>query len=628
MLHINDLTYRIEGRPLFDQATLAITEGMKIGLVGRNGTGKSTLFRLIAGEITPDAGSISLHPQAKLIWVHQEVPGGHTTVLETVLGFDEERARLLTQAETETDPLKIAEIQSRLSDIQAHSAEARAAEVLAGLGFDQPAIERATGEYSGGWRMRIALAGALFAEPDLLLLDEPTNYLDLEGTIWLEQRLRRMRSTVVLISHDRDLLNNGVDHIAHLRDLKLFAYRGGYDTFEKTFAEQMRQQIIQRDRQEEERRRLQAFVDRFRAKATKAKQAQSRVKRLEKMQEISVYREASVADFHFPNPERRMAPPIVQFDEVSVGYDDTPILKNITLRLDPDDRIGLLGRNGAGKSTFAKLLAGRLDIQSGRMKRHKKLQIAFFTQHQLDDLPHAMSAYDHVARLMPEATEAQKRSRVAQFGFDVARADTPASDLSGGERARLLLHLITFDPPHLLILDEPTNHLDMESRRALADAINEYEGAVIMISHDRHLIETCVDRLWLVDAGSVHSYDADMEEYRRFILAKPDKAVDGSKSASKHSRSNKRKLAAEARAGLVPLEQRQRKAQKEIERLTGIVELIDRALATEDIFRTKPEEAVELSKKRARAEELLTQAEEEWLIAGEALDNARDALTD
>jgi ATP-binding cassette, subfamily F, member 3 len=628
MLHINDLTYRIEGRTLFDQATLALSAGQKMGLVGRNGSGKSTLFNLICGDLTPESGSVSIQRNARLVRVQQEVPGGATSVIETVLSFDTERKQLLEEARTATDPNRIGDIQARLGDIDAHSAEARGAEILAGLGFDQTAIERATGEYSGGWRMRIALAGAIFAEPDLLLLDEPTNYLDLEGAIWLEMRLKKLRSTVLLISHDRDLLNGGVDHIAHLRERKLFAYRGGYDTFEETLAEQARQQLIQRDKQEDERRRLQAFVDRFRAKATKAKQAQSRVKRLEKMQEIALIHDERVSDFHFPDPERRMAPPIIQLDGAAIGYGETPILKQVTLRLDPDDRIGLLGRNGAGKSTFAKLLAGRLDVMDGRMKRHKKLQVAFFTQHQLDDLPAQMSAYQHVAGLMPDATEAQKRSKVASFGFDAGRADTPASDLSGGERARLLMHLITFDPPHLLILDEPTNHLDMESRRALAVAINDYDGAVIMISHDRHLIETCVDRLWLVDAGTVKVYDEDMDAYRRLILSGPQRPPQKAVLGEKAIKADRRREAAQLRGSLVPLEKDVEKAQAEIDRLSGIIALIDKALLTDNIFERKPDEAIELSKKRARAEDLLNKAEETWLERAETLEAARRAVSE
>ncbi|MCG8442846.1 MAG: ATP-binding cassette domain-containing protein, partial [Caulobacterales bacterium] len=514
MLHINDLTYRIDGRLLIEQATVALPDKTKAGLVGRNGAGKSTLLRLIKGEISPETGSVSLRKGARIGAVDQEAPGGPDTIMEVVLAADAERAALLAEAETAADPHRIADIQTRLADIDAHSAEARAAEVLVGLGFSQADLSRPCADFSGGWRMRAALAAVLFARPDLLLLDEPTNYLDLEGAVWLESHLRAYPGGALIISHDRDLLNAAADRIIHLRTRKLFAYQGGYDAFERQLAEQQRLQLKLKDRQEAERKRLQAFVDRFRAKATKARQAQSRVKRLEKMQPVATIVDDPVPPFQFPSPQRHIAPPLIRLEAAAAGYDpDTPILTGLDLRLDDDDRIGLLGRNGAGKSTLAKLLCRRLTPLAGHMRAHKKLQIAFFAQHQIDDLNPGESAADHVRARMPDATEAERRARLGAFGLSQAKADTPAGDLSGGEKARLLLNLVTFDGPHVLILDEPTNHLDMDARAALMDALNAFEGAVLLISHDRHLLEGCVDRLWLAADGAVAPFDDDLDAY-------------------------------------------------------------------------------------------------------------------
>ena len=514
MLHVNDLTYRIEGRMLFDQATLFLPAKTRMGLVGRNGTGKSTLFRLIRGEIQPETGDTRVQKGARIGWVAQEAPGGDESLMDVVLAADTERAALLIEAETATEPNRIAEIQTRLADIESHTAEARAGSILSGLGFTGEEQRRPCREFSGGWRMRVALAATLFARPDLLLLDEPTTYLDLEGVMWLQTYLKTFPGAVLVISHDRDLLNGAMQKIAHLKDGKLTVFDGGYDDFEKALAEKQRLQMKLVEKQEAERRHLQSFVDRFKAKASKAKQAQSRVKRLEKMQVIATTVDDPIAPFDFPNPQRRMAPPIVRMLDLAVGYEPgKPILKGVSLNIDPDDRIGILGRNGAGKSTLAKLLNDKLEPTDGFLRKHKKLQIAFFAQHQIEHLSPEVSAYQHVIELMPEATEAQRRARLARFGLPGDRQETPAKHLSGGEKARLLFNLITFEGPHLLILDEPTNHLDMDSRAALISAINLYEGAVVLISHDRHLIESCVDRLWVVGDGTVTQYDDDIETY-------------------------------------------------------------------------------------------------------------------
>ena len=624
MLHINDLTHRIDGRLLFDQATLFVPAKTRMGLVGRNGTGKSTLFRLILGEQAPDDGAVSLQPGARVGTVEQEAPAGSISVMDYVLQADKERTALLSEAETATDPHRIAEIQTRLADIDAHSAEARAGAILHGLGFSNTDRARACAEFSGGWRMRVAMAATLFAQPDLLLLDEPTNYLDLEGSVWLENHLAKFPGAALVISHDRDLLNTSIHSIVHLKDLKLSVWDGGYDQFQRQLAERQRLQMKMIDRQEAERRHLQAFVDRFKAKASKAKQAQSRVKRLEKMQPIATIVEDPVAPFEFPHSERRMANPLVRFDETATGYsNDKPVLKNLGMRIDIDDRIGLLGRNGAGKSTFAKLLTGALEVTDGAMRMHKKAVVAHFAQHQIDALSPTHSAYTHVLERMPDATEAERRSRLARFGLPNNRQETPAKNLSGGEKARLLMNLITFDGAHLLILDEPTNHLDIDSRAALKSAINDFPGAIVIISHDRDLIETCVDRLWLAEEGSITPYEGDMDDYRRQLLAGDPRPKDKSKPQGGQKTQDRRDAAA-AREKLKPLKVQAAKCEKEIERLKGVLNKIDAGLAVDGLWEKDAALATELTKKRARCVDMIEEAELAWLEAAEAVEMAQN----
>ncbi len=620
MLHVNDLVHHIEGRRLFDQATIALSAGTKAGLIGRNGSGKTTLLRLIKGDLSPDAGSVNVRKGARVGAVDQEAPGGAVSVLDTVLAADAERAALLAEAETAIEPHRIADIQTRLTDIEAHSAEARAAEILAGVGFAQADLARPCSEFSGGWRMRIALAAMLFAKPDLLLLDEPTNYLDLEGAVWLETHLKRYPAAALVVSHDRDLLNASVDQIVHLREGKLFGYPGGYDEFERVLAEQQTLQFKLKERQEAERRRLQAFVDRFRAKASKARQAQSRVKRLEKMKPVATMVESPVAPFDFPKAPRAIAPPIIRLEGVAVGYESNrPVLQGLDLRIDDDDRIGLLGRNGAGKSTFAKLLCDRLTPLSGHMRKHKKLQVAFFAQHQIEDLNPKLSAYHHVVERLPEATEAQRRARLGRFGLEQSKAETPAGDLSGGERARLLMHLVTFDGAHLLILDEPTNHLDMDSRAALVDALNAFEGAVLLVTHDRHLIESCVDRLWLAADGGVAPFEGDMEDYRALVSGRS--TASGSRAIKPTTvKGEARRDAAARRAHLIPLKKEAQRWESEVSRLTTVIATIDKGLAALGLYQQDPTTAADLSKKRARAVALLVDAERKWLDAAETLE--------
>ncbi|OHV76285.1 ABC-F family ATP-binding cassette domain-containing protein [Rhizobium sp. LCM 4573] len=616
MITITDLSARIAGRLLLDNASVTLPAGTKAGLVGRNGAGKSTLFRVITGDLTAETGSVSIPKNARIGQVAQEAPGTEEPLIEIVLSADKERAALLAEAETATDPHRIAEIQMRLVDIDAHSAEARAASILAGLGFDQAAQQRPASSFSGGWRMRVALASVLFAEPDLLLLDEPTNYLDLEGTLWLEDYVRRYPHTVIIISHDRDLLNNAVNSIVHLDQKKLTFYRGGYDQFERQKAEADELQTKAKAKNEAARKHLQSFIDRFKAKASKARQAQSRVKALERMGTVAAVIEDHVQPIVFPEPEKQPASPIVAIQGGAVGYEPgKPILKNISLRIDNDDRIALLGSNGNGKSTFAKFISGRLSPEGGDIKLAPSLKIGFFAQHQLDDLVPNDSPVEHVRRLMPAAPEAKVRARVAQMGLSTEKMSTAAKDLSGGEKARLLMGLAAFHAPNLLILDEPTNHLDIDSRRALIEALNDYDGAVILISHDRHLIEATVDRLWLVNNGTVSNFDGDLEEYRNLVVSagkKKEEKTELIEDAS--SKADQRKANAEKRASLAPLKKKINEIESLTAKLEKQIQALDKELADPALYEKAPAQAAAKAKERGEAAARLSAAEEEWLM--------------
>ncbi|TCU67398.1 ATP-binding cassette subfamily F protein 3 [Bradyrhizobium sp. R2.2-H] len=617
MLAITDLSIRLAGRLLIDQSSVQITPGSRVGLVGRNGTGKSTLFKVIRGELAAEHGSVTLPPRWRIGSLAQEAPNGPESLITVVLKADLERDALLTEAEHATDPHRIAEIQTRLVDIDAHSAPSRAAAILSGLGFSAADQLRPCAEFSGGWRMRVALAATLFAAPDLLLLDEPTNYLDLEGTLWLEDHLAHYPRTVIVISHDRDLLESSVDQILHLERGKLTLYKGTYSSFEEQRAARELLDAKAVRRQEAERARLQAFVDRFKAKASKARQAQSRVKMLERLKPITALVTEDVREISFPAPEKILSPPIIAVDNASVGYDPaSPVLNRVTLRIDNDDRIALLGANGNGKSTLVKLLAGRLAPFSGKVTRADKLSIAYFAQHQLDELNEDASAYDHVRKLMGDAPEAKVRARAGAIGFSGKAADTKAGKLSGGEKARLLLGLATFFGPNMIILDEPTNHLDIDSRAALAEAINEFPGAVIMVSHDRYLIEACADRLWIVADRTVTNYDGDLDEYRRLVLSarNADAPREHSVPAEKPQRPRSDNRGS--------LKKRIAEAEAEIARVSEIITKIDTALALPDIFTRDPKQAAQLSKARANAADALARAEEQWLEASTQFDEA------
>jgi ATP-binding cassette subfamily F protein 3 len=618
MLRINQLVYRIAGRTLFDDTSVHLPAGHRIGLVGRNGSGKSTLLHLVEGGLQADGGSLERRAGSRLASLAQEAPSGPSSLIDTVLAADLERNALLDEAESALAPGRIAEIHTRLADIGAHTAAARAAAILAGLGFTQAELARPLDDFSGGWRMRVALAATLFLEPDLLLLDEPTNHLDLEAVLWLENHLAGYPHTVIVVSHERDLLNRAVDHILHLEKQKLTLYRGGYDAFERTRRLRLEGQTKARQRELRQRRHIQAFVDRFRYKATKARQAQSRMKMLERMEPIAAVMEERTVPLSFPEP-KEAAPPLVSLSGVSVGYaPGQPVLSGLDLRLDPDDRIALLGANGNGKSTFAKLLAGRLQAEAGKLTRHRQLAVGYFAQHQLEELSAAATPLAHLGRLMPKAPDELLRTRLGGFGFGVDKAQVAVAQLSGGEKARLLLALASHAAPQLLVLDEPSNHLDVDSREALVQALNEYQGAVLLISHDAHLVELCADRLWLVAEGSVKPYEGSLGDYRELALAQrkgPAKKAENGTPKAGHDRRRQRQDKARARAALTPLRQAARQAEAEVERLTAEVAAFDAALA----------EGAEYDPRHGALARQLARAEAHWLEATEALETAAKA---
>ncbi len=610
MLKIADISYAIAGQPLFEGASATIPAGHKVGIVGRNGAGKTTLFRLIRGDLVLDGGRIELPSRARVGGVAQEAPGTGDSLIDTVLAADTERAALM--AEHSDDPARIAEIQTRLADIDAWSAEARAAAILKGLGFTDAEQRMPCSAFSGGWRMRVALAGVLFAQPDLLLLDEPTNYLDLEGALWLESYLQRYPHTVLVISHDRGLLNRAVDHILHLEGRKLTLYSGGYDAFARARAETRAVQAAAAKKQEAQRAHLQSFVDRFRAKATKAKQAQSRVKMLERMEPIRMPEDAARTVFSFPEPEP-LSPPIVNLENTAVGYGGRPVLGRLSLRIDQDDRIALLGHNGEGKSTLSKLLAGKLQPMDGRIVTASKLRVGYFAQHQVDELHEDETPLQHIRRERPDEAPSKLRARLAGFGLRAEQAETEVARLSGGQKARLSLLLATLDAPHLLILDEPTNHLDIESREALVEALTAYSGAVILVSHDMHLLGLVADRLWLVKDGRVAPYEGDLESYRTLLLRGEERPARSEKPKTKRASPDRLK---DLRGELRQAEARVARIEEMREKLAS--KLADPALYEE----ARAGDLAVWQKKFAEIEDGLARAEALWMEAVERLEKA------
>ncbi|HVQ07621.1 MAG TPA: ABC-F family ATP-binding cassette domain-containing protein [Allosphingosinicella sp.] len=625
MLSLNAITVRLGGRLILDRASAALPPGSRVGLVGRNGAGKSTLMRVVAGLIEADEGAAEMPRAARIGYIAQETPAGPATPFETVLAADVERAHLLHDAETTHDHHRLAEIHERLNAIAAHAAPARAARILVGLGFDEDAQQRPLDSFSGGWRMRVALAALLFSAPDLLLLDEPSNHLDLEATLWLEDFLRSYRATMLIVSHERDLLNNVVDHILHLEGGKTNLYVGGYDAFERQKAERQAQQSAMRARQVAEREKLQAFVDRWRAKASKAKQAQSRVKALARMQPIAEAASDPSLTFDFPSPAE-LKPPLITLDMAAVGYaPGKPVLQRLNLRLDPDDRIALLGRNGNGKTTLARLLAAQLPAMEGAMTASAKLRVGYFTQYQVEELDREDTPLEHMSRLMPKASPSAVRAQLGRFGFSGDKATMKVARMSGGERARLALALITRDAPHMLILDEPTNHLDVDAREALVQALNDYSGAVVVVSHDRHMLALTADRLVLVDGGTAVDYAGSLDDYTDLILKGDGGAI--AKDAPRGSRKDERRAAAEARERSQKLRKTALAAEQDIARLEARKTALERAMF--DPASASPEDAAlamsVLMKRHAEAAAALAAAEARWLAASEAIEEARAA---
>jgi len=614
MLRINDISFAIDGRPLIENTSVTIPTGHKVGLVGRNGTGKTTLFRLIRGELTLDTGSIDVPRGWKIGGVSQEVPGNEVCLIDTVLAADTERTALLAEAETATDPHRIADIQTRLSDIDAWSAEARGASILKGLGFTDDEQKMPCSAFSGGWRMRVALAAVLFSEPDLLLLDEPTNYLDLEGALWLESYLSKYPHTVVIVSHDRGLLNRAVGSILHLEDRKLSFYQTPYDQFAEARAAKIALAEAENARAKARVAHLQSFVDRFRYKASKAVQAQSRLKMIERIKLISTPQEAALRAFTFPEPEE-LSPPILATDGVAVGYGERVVLDRLTLRIDQDDRIALLGRNGEGKSTLSKLFAERLPAMKGKMTRAGKLRVGYFAQHQVDELRVEETPLDHLRRLRPDEAPAKWRARLSGFGLQAAQAETEVGRLSGGQKARLSLLLATIDAPHMLILDEPTNHLDIESREALVEALTAYTGAVILVSHDMHLLSLVADRLWLVKDGRVNPFEGDLEDYRRMLLAS-DKATVKTEAA-------KPKSPKPSRDELIALRSEVRKCEERVSKINEMRDKLATKLADPALYEdARIGELETWNRKYAEIMDGLSRAEALWMAALEKLEEA------
>ncbi|NMW30614.1 ABC-F family ATP-binding cassette domain-containing protein [Altererythrobacter sp. RZ02] len=620
MLGINGITVRLGGRVIIDKATAAIPPGGRVGLIGRNGAGKSTLMKAIIGDIDPDEGSVDMPRNTRLGYIAQEAPAGSITPLESVLAADVERTELLEESETCEDPDRLGDVHERLLAIDAYSAPSRAARILIGLGFDEAMQEQPVDSFSGGWKMRIALAALLFTQPDVLLLDEPSNHLDLEATLWLENFLKSYPATVLVISHERDLLNNVVDNILHLQGGKLTLYPGGYDSFERQRAERAAQLEAARASQDAQRARLQDYVNRNSARASTAKQAQSRAKMLAKMQPIAAMMEDPSLSFDFPQPSE-LKPPLVTLDFAAVGYEEEkPILQRLNLRIDPDERLALLGRNGNGKTTLARLLAAQLLPMEGEMNASGKMSVGYFTQYQVEELSGDSTPLEHMTRVMKDEKPGLIRSQLGRFGFSGERATQMVSKLSGGERARLALALITRHAPHLLILDEPTNHLDVDAREALVQALHAYDGAVILISHDRHMVELTADRLVLVDSGRATDYDGSMEDYIDFVLGRNQNKSSDKPKAPKKDKKTAAKERADARAAKAKITA----CEKEIAKLEAKISVIDQAMF--EPAKAAPEvrdmSMGDLSHQRGKLSALIEEKEAEWLALSETIEVA------
>lgn len=614
MLSISNLTYKIGARTIIEEGNLTIMDGWKVGVIGLNGAGKSTLFKLISGDLHADGGTISLNQRQRMGMVRQDVPETDAPLIDLVLAAHEEMAALWKASETEEDPNKIADIYQRLADLDAYAAPAKAATLLTGLGFKEHQLSEPFSSFSGGWQMRVMLAAALFVEPDLLLLDEPTNHLDLEAIMWLEAYLAAYPNTLLVISHDRELLNKCVDHVVHVDKAKLTLYGGNYDTFERERALRLGLQQKMHEKQQAERAHMQEFVDRFKAKASKARQAQSRMKALEKMDIVDAVIAERAVRFSFPDPEK-IPSPMLTLNHADVGYTEgVPILKKLNDNIDNDDRIALLGANGNGKSTLIKLIAGKLGVMKGEVFRSGKLRIGYFSQHQTEELDVASTPYREMFKLMrqkfPDITEPKVRAKLGQFGFSRELSDNLISSLSGGEKARLLFAFMSFDAPHLLLLDEPTNHLDIDAREALVQALNNYKGAIVIVSHDPNMIERVADRLWLIKDGAVRDFEGDLEDYRKFTIQsrreerkeeKTQKTQVESAPSPKKPVVNKHKL---------------QEAEKNIERLSAEKGRLEAEMALPEFY-SDAAKIAKAQKTYARTVEQLEKAEEDWLALQE-----------
>jgi ATP-binding cassette subfamily F protein 3 len=628
MITISQLTYLIAGRTIFEDANATLMEGWKTGIVGANGAGKSTLFNLITGKLQADNGIIERSTQARIGFVRQDMPDDDTPLIDIVLAADEERTALLKQSETETEPYKIADIFTRLNDIDAYAAPAKASAILAGLGFKEDQLNDPISSFSGGWRMRVALASVLFQEPEILMLDEPTNHLDLEAIIWLENYLINYPKMLLLISHDRDLLNKCVDHILHVDKKQLTSYTGNYDTFERERAQRMYHQQKLHEKQQAQRASMQAFVDRFKAKASKAKQAQSRVKALEKMDIVDAVIAEQSRSFIFPQPEE-MPSPIFSMDKIDIGYEKgSPILNNVDERIDMDDRIALLGANGNGKSTLIKLIAGKLTEMKGEVYRASKLRIGYFSQHQAEEMDLNATPYQEMARCMKGEPEHKVRGKLGRFGFSKDLSDNKIKDLSGGEKSRLLFALMSHNAPHILLLDEPTNHLDIGAREALVQALNAYDGAVVIVSHDSSMVERVADQLWLVKDGKVKHYDGDLDGYRQLVIegkraaAKEEKAEKIANSGKKKgiSKKDKRKLEAKKRKAFADIYKEISKAETKVTKLEAEKIELENLMAQSEYYGDAGKmKLVQDDYAKILAE--LETAEQKWISAQETYDN-------
>ena len=617
MLTIKDLTFKIGARTILDECNVSINDNWKVGVVGLNGAGKSTLFKLISGEYKPDGGSVEISAKLRMGMVRQDIPEVETPLVDLVLEADEEMAELWRQTETEEDPMKIADIYQKLTDLDAYSAPAKASRLLTGLGFKEEELSEPFSSFSGGWRMRVALAAALFVEPEILLLDEPTNHLDLEAIMWLEGYLANYPHTLLIISHDREVLNKCIDHVILVDKQKTTMYTGNYDTFERERAEALGLQQKMHEKQQAERAHMQQFVDRFKAKASKARQAQSRMKALEKMDIVDAVIAHRAVHFTFPNPKKSPTP-LISIDHADIGYTEgQPILKNVYESIDNDDRIALLGANGNGKSTLMKLIAGKLDAMKGEVNRANKLRIGYFSQHQTEELDLNSTPYQEMLTLMrasnPDVSEPKVRAKLGAFGFSKELADNKIKSLSGGEKARLLFAIMSFDAPHLLLLDEPTNHLDIDAREALVQALNNYEGAIVIVSHDPNMVERVADRLWIVRDSGCHHFDGDLDDYRKYTIQmrrderKKEKENKESAPAPKVENTSKTSVDKKLIA----------KLEKQLEKLEAQKAELETTMAAEGFYIKPHEEMASVQHKHAKVLADLEETEEKWLKASE-----------